>query len=390
MMKVCIYCNIKSPDGDITFHKIPSDKERRQKWLNAIKLPEERIDKNSYLCSKHFEGSTFCCQIVNKKVHRFLHLDAVPSIFTENHSTEENKNSSKLLFTEYNENEENDDEEDCYFYKIENGIIKRYLQNNLETTDFSSTSQENLSQSNENLNNESIKSKNLSFIKNSQDAACFKEVNIQVPVKVEVLPNFQLPIQIRNSKNYSGDNICDLKFNEFNNHNGSDFIYENIAIDAEDIPFDQIEFSNVNSVNEVEVTTCESESLKINDLENVDMKMKKDNIDNLCNSTIVNNSKKEIKKKNDNIPTIDHIDKENSEIEENCIKNLLYEYLEKNKSCDMVKRYTELKLTELFKRVLNYIECLEEKLEASDEKNVSVTKKQLNYILDYEIIEAVL
>lgn len=36
----------------------------------------------------------------------------------------------------------------------------------------------------------------------------------------------------------------------------------------------------------------------------------------------------------------------------------------------MVKRYTELKLTELFKRVLNYIECLEEKLEASDEKNV--------------------
>lgn len=58
-------------------------------------------------------------------------------------------------------------------------------------------SQENLSQSNENLNNESIKSKNLSFIKNSQDAACFKEVNIQAPVKVEVLPNFQLPIQIR-------------------------------------------------------------------------------------------------------------------------------------------------------------------------------------------------
>ncbi|XP_043483779.1 uncharacterized protein LOC122512150 [Leptopilina heterotoma] len=378
-MKVCIYCNSKN-DGDITFHKIPSDKERRQKWLNAIKLPEERIDKKSYLCSKHFEDDTFCCQIVNKMVHRFLHIDAVPSIFTENHSgTVKNESDSPLFSMTMSNEKEDEKEEDYYFYKIENGIIKRYLQNNLKPPDFVSTSQENIYEStektlNKNINTESAESKTKLFIKDTQYVPSINESNYQAPLQVQVSPN-----RIRNEQVYPKNVICDLKFNEFNNH-----VDSNITIDAEDIPFDQIEFSNVNRMNEVEFTDCESESLKItnqettSDIENLEIKMKEDKVDELCNGNFVNSSIEEINKENDNIATIDHIDRKNSEMQDNYVKNLLHDYLKKNKNCEMnivALKNTELTLTELFKRILNHVELLERKLEDSTERNKQYEKQ---------------
>lgn len=63
------------------------------------------------------------------------------------------------------------------------------------------------------------------------------------------------------------------------------------------------------------------------------------------------------------------------------MKNLLYEYLEKNESIDInikVTRCTKFTLTELLRMVLNYIERLEEKLDASVEKN----KQYENQILE--------
>lgn len=353
-MKVCIYCNSKN-DGDITFHKIPSDKVRRQKWLNAIKLPEERIDKKSYLCSKHFEDNTFCCQVVNKVVHRFLHIDAVPSIFTENHSGTMKNESGSPLFSMSNEKEDEKDE-DYYFYKIENGLIKRYLKNNLKSPDFVSTSQENIHEStentlNKNINTESVESKTKLFIKDTQ-----------------VSPN-------RIGNEYSKNVTCDLKFSEFNDHIGS-----NITIDAEEIPFDQIEFSNVNRTNEVEFTDCESESSKFNqettsDIENLEIKIKEDKVDKLCNGNIVNDCIEERNKENDNIATIDHDDRKNSQVQDNYVKSLLYGYLKKNMNCEINLKNTELRLTELFKRILNHIELLERKLEDSTERNRQYEKQ---------------
>lgn len=59
-------------------------------------------------------------------------------------------------------------------------------------------------------------------------------------------------------------------------------------------------------------------------------------------------------------------------IEDRSIRNLLYKCLENKDRSDLdlkLKKYTKCKLSQLLKTALNYIECLEDKLTITTEKN---------------------
>lgn len=110
---------------------------------------------------------------------------------------------------------------------------------------FNSThdSQENIHEStentlNKNINTESVESKTKLFIKDTQvspNRIGYVKTNCET---LRIQRNLTNKTVFRNE--YSKNVTCDLKFSEFNDHIGS-----NITIDAEEIPFDQIEFSNV-------------------------------------------------------------------------------------------------------------------------------------------------
>ncbi|XP_041965645.1 THAP domain-containing protein 1-like isoform X1 [Alosa sapidissima] len=65
--------NSKSNKDGHTFYNIPKNKERRQKWIAAIKRDQWTPTEHSRLCNEHF--------ITGQKSENPLHPDYVPSLF---------------------------------------------------------------------------------------------------------------------------------------------------------------------------------------------------------------------------------------------------------------------------------------------------------------------
>ncbi|CAG9790636.1 unnamed protein product [Diatraea saccharalis] len=75
--KCCVYaCPSESYGGcNISFHSLPKNEDMRRKWLSIVHV-KQKITKNSVVCSRHFQPSSF--YIGNSR--RLLKSDAIPSI----------------------------------------------------------------------------------------------------------------------------------------------------------------------------------------------------------------------------------------------------------------------------------------------------------------------
>ena len=70
-------------DRGVTFHRFPNrpnprDKERRAKWIKAVRRDDWEVSKRSRLCSEHFTPEDF---EVGREGRRELKITAVPSVF---------------------------------------------------------------------------------------------------------------------------------------------------------------------------------------------------------------------------------------------------------------------------------------------------------------------
>lgn len=87
MVNCCVpgCTNYSAKTENISYHKIPSDKQRRKAWLDRIRRTNMPPIKYSYVCSDHFLPSCFeldlRSQIAGQKCKRRLKEDAVPSQF---------------------------------------------------------------------------------------------------------------------------------------------------------------------------------------------------------------------------------------------------------------------------------------------------------------------
>lgn len=70
---------------DVTYHRIPSDKQRRKAWLDTIWRSNMPQVQYSYVCRDHFLPSCYelnlRSQITTQKCKRRLKEDAIPSEF---------------------------------------------------------------------------------------------------------------------------------------------------------------------------------------------------------------------------------------------------------------------------------------------------------------------
>ncbi|XP_077565067.1 uncharacterized protein LOC144180627 isoform X2 [Haemaphysalis longicornis] len=64
-------------ESGVTFHRFPSDGERRKQWANAVRLPDWKAPKFAFVCSKHFRLRDF--DFSSPRLIR-LRTDAVPVV----------------------------------------------------------------------------------------------------------------------------------------------------------------------------------------------------------------------------------------------------------------------------------------------------------------------
>ena len=87
MVNCCVpgCTNYSAKTVDVSYHKIPSDKQRRKAWLDRIRRSNMPQVQYSYVCSDHFLPSCFeldlRSQITTQKCKRRLKEDAIPSEF---------------------------------------------------------------------------------------------------------------------------------------------------------------------------------------------------------------------------------------------------------------------------------------------------------------------
>ena len=87
MVNCCVpgCTNYSAKTADVSYHKIPSDKQRRKAWLERIRRSNMPPVHYSYVCSDHFLPSCFELnlrpQMTGDKCKRRLKEDAVPSEF---------------------------------------------------------------------------------------------------------------------------------------------------------------------------------------------------------------------------------------------------------------------------------------------------------------------
>ena len=78
MVKSCCaigcYKYNKYSKGGVSFYRFPTDKERRNKWISAVKRKDWEPNEYTWLCSAHF--------ISGVKSNDPLSPDYVPSIFS--------------------------------------------------------------------------------------------------------------------------------------------------------------------------------------------------------------------------------------------------------------------------------------------------------------------
>ncbi|XP_022797740.1 THAP domain-containing protein 5-like [Stylophora pistillata] len=87
MVNCCVpgCTNYSAKTTNVSFHKIPPDKQRRKAWLERIRRLNMPLLQYSYVCSDHFSASCFQsnlqAKITGQRYKRRLKEDAVPSIF---------------------------------------------------------------------------------------------------------------------------------------------------------------------------------------------------------------------------------------------------------------------------------------------------------------------
>ena len=87
MVNCCVpgCTNYSAKTEDVTYHRIPSDKQRRKAWLDRIRRSNMPQVQYSYVCSDHFLPSCYelnlRSQITTQKCKRRLKEDAIPSGF---------------------------------------------------------------------------------------------------------------------------------------------------------------------------------------------------------------------------------------------------------------------------------------------------------------------
>ena len=87
MVNCCVpgCTNNSAKTEDVTYHRIPSDKQRRRAWLDRIRRSNMPQVQYSYVCSNHFLPSCYelnlRSQITTQKCKRRLKEDAIPSEF---------------------------------------------------------------------------------------------------------------------------------------------------------------------------------------------------------------------------------------------------------------------------------------------------------------------
>lgn len=57
---VAFGCNNRSRQSSIPFHRFPLDRERRQRWITAVKRDNWTPSEHSRLCGAHFVSGKFC------------------------------------------------------------------------------------------------------------------------------------------------------------------------------------------------------------------------------------------------------------------------------------------------------------------------------------------
>ena len=82
MVKSCcaIGCYNKCSKGGVSFYRFPTDKERRNNWVLAVKRKDWEPNEYTWLCSAHFIGGV--------KSNDPLSPDYMPSIFSFSTSTQ--------------------------------------------------------------------------------------------------------------------------------------------------------------------------------------------------------------------------------------------------------------------------------------------------------------
>ena len=55
----CIVCgNTRKKDRSVSLHCLPKEKSKRLRWLKALELSEDRVERHHRVCSRHFsEGN---------------------------------------------------------------------------------------------------------------------------------------------------------------------------------------------------------------------------------------------------------------------------------------------------------------------------------------------
>lgn len=87
MVNCCVpgCTNYSAKTVDVSYHKIPSDKQRRKAWLDRIRRSNMPQVQYSYVCSDHFLPSCFeldhRSKLTTQKCKRRLKEDAIPSEF---------------------------------------------------------------------------------------------------------------------------------------------------------------------------------------------------------------------------------------------------------------------------------------------------------------------
>ncbi|XP_018321780.1 SAFB-like transcription modulator isoform X2 [Agrilus planipennis] len=106
MVSCCAYgCTKKFvKNSSISFHKLPTNPEMREKWIKAVRSENFILSNNAVVCSEHFSSADFI-NLSNRR--RTLTKDAVPTIFNyPEHSVKESLSRRSIRNTPYQEDAE--------------------------------------------------------------------------------------------------------------------------------------------------------------------------------------------------------------------------------------------------------------------------------------------
>uniref|UniRef100_A0A3P9LUP1 THAP domain-containing protein 1 n=1 Tax=Oryzias latipes TaxID=8090 RepID=A0A3P9LUP1_ORYLA len=91
---VAVGChNRKTPDSRLSFYRFPRDKDRKQRWIAAVKRAVWQSTDASRLCSEHF--------VSGKQSKNQFSPDYIPSVFKHTPSPEKRKHLAELANFEW-------------------------------------------------------------------------------------------------------------------------------------------------------------------------------------------------------------------------------------------------------------------------------------------------